>query len=63
MSNDKPNVVIPNDRIRRNNDLRSPISCEETDQKKQAKQIGDVKASNETEMVLLRKVTFLDILI
>ena len=55
MSNDKPNVALPDDRS--NNDLRSPPSGEETDIKKQAKVTCDVKASNQTDDALLRKVS------
>ena len=61
MSNDKANAALPKDR--RNQDSRSPVSCKETDRKKQAKLVCDVKASNKTEETLLRKVALLTIFI
>ena len=49
MCNDKPDVLLPNDR--RNNDLRSPVSDQKTEVKEQTKISSDVKASNQAEDV------------
>ena len=38
MSNDEPNVALPSDGW--NNDLESPVSCKENDEKKQAKLVS-----------------------